>query len=58
MEENASGSHGVSSINGLSEQVRRTPVTNNFSLVDPSLGHREGLNDLLMFLPGTASDYG
>lgn len=41
-----------------SEQVRQTSVRNNFSLIDPSLGHREGLNDLLMFLPGTVSDYG
>lgn len=58
VEEIASGFHGVSSIKGLPEQVRQTSVRNNFSLVDPSLGHREGLNDLLIFLPGTESDYG
>lgn len=58
MEEIASGFDGVLSIEGLSEQVRQTSVGNNFSLVDPSFGHRKGLNDLLMFLPGTASDYG
>lgn len=58
MEEIASGFHGVSSIEGLSEQVRKTSVRNNFSLVDPSFGHREGLNDLSMFFPGTVSYYG
>lgn len=58
MEEIASRFYRVYSIEGLSEQVIQTSVRNNFSLVDPSLGHREGLNDLLIFLPGTASDYG
>lgn len=39
----------------VSEQVRQTSVMNNFM---PLLGHREALDDLLMFLPGIASDYG
>lgn len=56
MEEIASGFHGVSSTEGLSEQVKQTSVRNHFSLVDPSLGQREELNDLSMFLPGTTSD--
>lgn len=38
--------------------MKQTSVRNNFSLADPSLGQREELNDLLMFLPGTASDNG
>lgn len=56
LEGTASGFHGVSSIQGLSEQVRQTSIRSHFSLVDLSLEHREELNDLLSCLPGTWAD--